>query len=123
MLAIEHAMSAKVIDGSMLGGLHQPRPGIVGHPGTGPGFKRNQQRLLGQVFCEANVPHDAREPGDQLRGLDSPNSINGAMDVTGRHSNDDNIFGWESARRPGPARAHWPRKVKPPRWQSTDENP
>jgi len=94
----------------MLGGLHQPRPGIVGDPGTGPLCKRNQQRLLGQVFGEADVPHDAREPGDQLGGFDSPNSINGAMDVTGRHSSDDNIFGREKARRSGPVRAHWPKK-------------
>jgi hypothetical protein len=101
MLAVEHAMSAKVIDGSMLGRLHQPRPGIVGHSGTGPLFKRDQQRFLGQVFCETDVAHEARKPGDQLSGFDSPNSINGAMDVTGRHSTDDNIFGREKARRSG----------------------
>ena len=37
--------------------------------------------MFGEVFGDADVAHDPRERSDELRGLDAPYGVDGAVDV------------------------------------------
>ena len=60
-------------------------PGLSGTPASRPLLERGHQRILRQLLGEPDVAHDAREAGDEPRGLDPPDRLDGAMDIRGRH--------------------------------------
>ena len=79
VLALQPRVSAEIIDGAMLGRGHQPGARIVRHARLRPLLERGHQSILRQVLRNADVAHDAGKPGDQSRGLDPPDRINGTM--------------------------------------------
>jgi hypothetical protein len=81
MFAIEHGTAPQLVNGSVLGGRHQPGSGIFGNTRLRPLFERDQERFLREIFGEAYVAHDAREAGDQLGGFNAPDSVDGAVVV------------------------------------------
>ena len=50
-------------------------------PDRRPLLERGDQRVLRQLFGEADVAHHAGEAGDELRLLDPPDRVDGAVDV------------------------------------------
>ena len=73
------------IDRAMLRGGHEPCAGIIGNARLGPLLERDHERILREVLGQADVAHDAREPGDHLRRLDSPDGIDRAVRIRKRH--------------------------------------
>jgi len=47
--------------------------------------ERGDQSVLRQLLGQADVAHDPREAGDQLRRFDSPDRVDRAMGIGGRH--------------------------------------
>src|SRR5258706_5940084 len=85
VFSFEKFCPAKMIERAMFGGGHEPRAGIVRYTRFGPFFERGDERVLRQFFGEANVAYDAREPGNQARGLDAPDGVNRPVSVGGGH--------------------------------------
>ena len=85
VLSLEQRVATQEVDGAVPGGRHEPRSWIVGDAGVGPLFERRQQCVLRQIFGDTDVTHDARESGDELRRLDPPDGVDGAMCVGGWH--------------------------------------
>ena len=50
-----------------------------------PVLDSGEESILCEVFRNADVAYDAGEPGDQSRGLDPPDRINGTMCIDSRH--------------------------------------
>src|SRR5690349_16256549 len=69
----------------MLGRGHQPGPWIVGNAGLGPALQGSKQRILRQIFGNADVADHAGESPDQLGGLDPPYSVDGAVGSGSSH--------------------------------------
>jgi hypothetical protein len=44
-----------------------------------PLFEGSQERLLSEVFGQADVTSEARESGDDAGGLDAPDGFDGAV--------------------------------------------
>ena len=84
VLALEQLVAAQAIDGAMLGGRHQPGAGVVRDARLRPALERGDQRVLRQLLGQADVAHDAREAGDELRRLDPPDRVDRAMGVLSR---------------------------------------
>ena len=63
-------------------------PGLSGTPVARPLLERGDQRVLRELLGEADVAHDAREPGDEPRRLDPPDRVDRAMGIGGRHGPD-----------------------------------
>ncbi len=78
----------------MFGGGHEPCAGVVGNAGGGPLLECGDEGVLGEVFGAGDVADEAGEAGDEARGFDSPDGVDGAMGVGGGHSPDHSIFGW-----------------------------
>ena len=94
---LDARVAAQQVDGAVLGGGHEPRAGVLRHAGRGPLFECGDQRVLGQLFGDADIAHDARQSGDDARGLHAPHGVDGAIDlaavdVSGRHETDQSIF-------------------------------
>jgi hypothetical protein len=70
--------SAYEIDRPVLGRGHEPRPGVVGHPLPGPLLQGGDQRVLRQLLRDPDVPHDARDTGDDAGRLDTEDGFDGA---------------------------------------------
>src|SRR5437870_4767022 len=85
VLSLEELLAPKEIDRAMFGGGHEPCARIIGNAGDWPLFQRDHQGVLREIFRLADVSHHARETGDQLRGFDSPDSIDGSMRGGVRH--------------------------------------
>lgn len=81
MLPIQHCVAAKEVDGAMLRGSHQPGPRIVGDPGLRPPLERGDEGVLREVLGDADVPHDARQRGNELRGFNTPYGVDRSVDV------------------------------------------
>ena len=79
MLALEKFVAAKVVHGAMFCRAHEPGAGIVRNAGLGPAFECGDESVLREFFSKANVANDARESGNDFRGLDSPNGVDDAM--------------------------------------------
>ncbi|MCY1311287.1 hypothetical protein D9M70_615710 [compost metagenome] len=82
-LALGQLHMAQAVEGAMLGHLREPRGGVVGYAVDGPLLERGHQRVLRQLFGQAHIAHLARERGDDLRGLDAPDRLDGAVDGGG----------------------------------------
>ena len=85
VFALEQLVAAQVIDRAMLRGAHEPRAGIDRNARLGPFLERGDERVLRQILGDADVADNAREAGDQLRRLDSPDRVDRAVRVCGRH--------------------------------------
>src|SRR3989475_9598767 len=62
----------------MLRGGHEPGARIVRDARLRPALERGDERVVRQVLGETDVAGDAREPGDELGGLDPPHGIDRA---------------------------------------------
>ena len=69
----------------MLRGGHEPGARIVRDARLGPALERGDERVVRQVLGETDVAGDAREPGDELGGLDPPHGIDRAVRIGLRH--------------------------------------
>jgi hypothetical protein len=67
VFALEQRAPANLVNRAMLGGSHEPRTGIVRHSGGWPLFERGDQRVLSEIFSDADIAHDPRDAGDELR--------------------------------------------------------
>jgi len=70
---------AKEIDGATFGGCGEPCGGIIGDARFRPLFECGDECVLREIFSEADVTGEARESGDDARGLDAPDGFDGAM--------------------------------------------
>src|SRR5947207_418823 len=59
-----------MVDGAMLRRRHEPRARIVRDARLGPLLERGDERILREVFRDADVADDARQTGDESGGLD-----------------------------------------------------
>ena len=75
VLVIDQLVAAEVIDAAALGDRHQPRAGIARDAFGRPLLERRDQRILREIFGEADVARHARQRGDQLRRLDLPDRV------------------------------------------------
>src|SRR4029077_3705689 len=64
VLALEELVAAKVINGAMLGGGHEPGAGIVRDAGGGPLFECGDESVLRELLGDADIAHDACEASD-----------------------------------------------------------
>ncbi len=85
MLPRHSGLSAQSIDGAVLGGGHQPRARIAGNALGRPLLERGHERILGQVFGETEIAHDAGEAGDEPRRFDTPDRVDRLMGFGSRH--------------------------------------
>jgi hypothetical protein len=79
VFALGDGVAAEEIDGAAFGGCGEPCRGIIGDAGLRPLFECGDECLLREVFGEADVAGEARESGDDARGLDAPDGFDGAM--------------------------------------------
>ena len=91
-LAREARVAAEVVDGAVFCGGHEPGAGVVGDAGLGPLLERGDEGVLSEVFGAGDVADEAGQAGDEARGFDSPDGVDGAMGVGGSHSPDHSIF-------------------------------
>ena len=98
VLALEHLVAAQMVEGAPPGGRHQPGARPLRHALARPLPERRDQRLLRELLRQADIADDARQPGNELRLLDAPDSVDRAMDG-GRGGSDVGRFrrqGWSS---------------------------
>ena len=86
VLAIEQRVATHGVDRAMLGGGHQPGARIIRHARLRPLLERRDECVLREILGETDVAHDARQTGDQLRRFDSPDCVDRAVCVGGRHA-------------------------------------
>ncbi len=85
VLALEHRLSAELIDRAVLRGGHEPCPRIVRHAGLGPPLERSDERILSEILRETDVADDPRQSGNELRRLDPPDRVDRGMCIGSRH--------------------------------------
>ena len=91
VLALEQLVAAQLVDGAVLRGRHQPGARVVRDARLRPLLERGDERVLRQLLGEADVAHDARQPGDEPRRLDPPDRVDRAMRLGGRHGDSMNL--------------------------------
>jgi hypothetical protein len=79
VFALGDSVAAEEIDGAAFGGCGEPCRGIIGDTRLWPLLECGDECLLREVFGEADVTGEARESGDDARGLDAPDGFDGAM--------------------------------------------
>ena len=79
VFALGDGVAAEEIDGAAFGGCGKPCRGIIGDPRFRPLLECGDEGLLREVFGEADVAGEARESGNDARGLDAPHGFDGAM--------------------------------------------
>jgi hypothetical protein len=77
--------SAQAVDRPALGGGHEPGARVVRDARLGPLLEGGYEGLLSEVLRDADVPHQPRKAGDEPRGLDPPNGLDGAVDLGCAH--------------------------------------
>ena len=85
VLALEHSVSAEVINSTMLSGGHEPGAWVSRDARLRPLIERGEESILCEVLGETDVAHDPHEAGDEPRRLDSPDCVNRAMCIGSRH--------------------------------------
>jgi hypothetical protein len=60
---------------------HEPGAGVVRDAFGRPLLEGGHQRILSELFGQADVADDAGEAGDDARRLDPPDRVDGAMGV------------------------------------------
>jgi len=71
----EPLVASDGVDGAVLGRGHEPGTGLFGDAAGGPRLEGDDQRVLGEFFGEADVPHHPRESGDEAGRLDAPDGV------------------------------------------------
>ena len=79
VFALGDGVAAEHIDGAAFGGGGEPCAGVFGDSGSRPLFQGGEESFLREVFGEADVAGEARESGNDARGLDAPHGFDGAM--------------------------------------------
>ena len=74
-----HLAPPQAIQCAVLRHRGEPRAGVVRHALLRPLLERADQRILREFFRQAHVAHHARDRGDDLRGLDLPYRLDGAL--------------------------------------------
>src|SRR5215475_6662841 len=119
VFSFEELIAAEEIDRSMLSARHQPSAGPFRDARRWPLLKRRDQGLLRELFGDADVAHHAGETGDELRLLDPPDCIDGAVCVGSRHRLPTNAPSFAAAsrftRRQRASRSSGRRAPGPPR--------
>src|ERR1700730_18964624 len=69
----------------MFRGGNEPGGVVVRDSRFGPSLERRKEGVLREVFSETDIAHYPRESCYQLRGFDSPDCVDRAMGVGGRH--------------------------------------
>jgi hypothetical protein len=67
LLACVQRRLAQPVKRTVLGGGHQPSARVVGHAGLGPVFERGDQRVLRQLFGQADVAHQPCDASHDFR--------------------------------------------------------
>ena len=75
VLALDQLGAAMLVERAVLRRRHQPGGGIVRNALFGPALERGDQRVLRELFGDADVARDARDAGDDLRLLDPPDRL------------------------------------------------
>ena len=75
VLLHEHPAAPERIDRAPLRRRHQPCPGPLGNPFLGPDFEGRHERILRQLFGDADVAGDASDGGDEACGLGLPHGL------------------------------------------------
>ena len=86
VLALGEAPAAQHVDRPVLRGGHEPGARVLRHARLRPALERRDERVLGEVFRQADVAHHAREPGDQTGRLDPPDRVDRSVRILRRHS-------------------------------------
>src|SRR5258708_13459639 len=63
VLLVLHLAAPQVVDRTMLCRRHEPGPGIIRDAGLGPLLERGDDRVLRQLFADADATDAARQPG------------------------------------------------------------
>ena len=79
VLAFEKLVAAKMVDGAIFSGGHEPSAGIIGDAGSGPLLERGDEGVLSKFLGAADVTGDARERSDDAGGLDAPDGFDRAV--------------------------------------------
>ena len=85
VLALEPLAAPEVIDRAALADGHEPRTGIVRDPGGGPLLQSRDERVVREVFCQADVSHHVRESGDEPRRFDPPDRVDRGVRFGSHH--------------------------------------
>ena len=85
VLAVHHGSAPHDVDRAPLADGHEPGARVIGHAGFRPLLEGCEQGVLCEIFGQPDVADDTGEAGNQLRGLDSPDRVDGAMGVGRRH--------------------------------------
>src|ERR1700722_15599159 len=83
VLTFEKFCSAEGVNGAMLRRSHEPGARIIRDARLWPTFESGDKGVLCEVFRQTDVTNHARESGDEAGELDSPDGVDGAMDVGG----------------------------------------
>ena len=81
--AIDHFRRNKMLDrkhGELGQGLEERQ-----HAFARPLLERGDERVLRELFGDADVPHHPRQAGDDPRRFDAPDGVDGTVGVGGRH--------------------------------------
>src|SRR3954453_14959910 len=120
MLALDQLGAAILVERAVLRGRHQPGGGIVRNTVLRPALERGHQRVLRQLLGEPDVARDARNAGDDLRLLDSPDRLDRLMRVGSHGSRLEQLRRAPQARRLPPRRqaaeAWWGAAGPAPPW-------
>ena len=85
VLALVQRAPAQEVDRPMLRRRHEPCPRIVRDARFRPLLQRGDERILRDILGDSDVVHDAREAGDELGGLDSPDRVDRPVGADCRH--------------------------------------
>src|SRR6266849_7746921 len=100
VLALEELVAAKEINGTMLGGGHEPGTRVFRDARLMPLLERGDEGVLGEILGKTYITHDAHETADEPGRFDSPDGVNRAMYVGGSHSHRYHHLQAASARLP-----------------------
>ena len=79
VLPIEHLVAPEIVHGAIFRRRHEPRAGVSGDARRGPLFERSDERVVSEIFGEADVADDARERRDDFGRFDAPDRVDGAL--------------------------------------------
>ena len=83
VLARLHLVAAELVDRPALGRGHQPGAGVLRNPGLRPFGERGHQRVLRQLFGQADVAHHPGQARDQPGLLDPEDGLDCVVGFVG----------------------------------------
>src|SRR5262249_5427826 len=85
MFARRHLSSAKLVDGAMLGGRHEPGSRLVRNARLRPFLERHDERILGEILRKTDVTDNASKRRNQPGRFYPPDGVDGLMGVGSLH--------------------------------------